>query len=153
MRSFKNSAKFTLIVIDISILILFALAIALPWLITWYVEIRNKDQGLPVVVMLTCYPSFPFAAASLFSLRGILKNVLNGLIFGDKNLKFMRVICLCCLGGSIITFVAGFYYMPFFVISIASAGCSLIVKVIKDIFNAELDSQRDKLYETVREEL
>ena len=153
MRDYKKSVKITFIVINIAIVVLFALAIALPWLVTWFVEVRHKDGGLPAVVMLTCYPSLPFAAVALFSLRKLLKNILNGLVFGDQNITALRKISICCACGAVITFIAGFYYLPFFVVSIASFGCALIVKALKDTFAAELDSRREELYNSVREEL
>lgn len=153
MRDYKKSVKFTYIIINISIVILFALAISLPWLVTWYVEVRHKDAGLPALVMLTCYPSLPFAVIALFSLRKLLKNILNGLVFGDQNLTALKKISICSLIGGFITFIAGFYYLPFFVVSIAALGCSLIVKVIKDVFAAELQQQREELYNSVRDEI
>ncbi len=149
----QKSLKFSLAIINISIVILFALAITLPWIITWFVEVRHKDAGLPAVVMLTCYPCVPFAAAALFYLRKLIKNCLGGLVFGDQNITALKVISICCLCGAAITLVAGYFYMPFYVVSIAAAGCSLVVKVIKDIFATELQSRREELYESVREEL
>ncbi len=153
MRDYKKSVKFTFVIINIAIIVLFALAIALPWLVTWFVEVRHKDAGLPAVVMLTCYPSLPFAAAVLFSLRKVLKNILNGLVFGDQNITALGNISVCCGCGAVITFIAGFYYLPFFVVSIAAAGCALIVKALKDTFAAELDNKREELYISVRDEL
>ena len=153
MRDYKKSVKFTFVVINIAIIVLFALAIALPWLVTWFVEVRHKDAGLPAVVMLTCYPSLPFAVAALFSLRKVLKNILNGLVFGDQNITALGTISVCCACGAVITFIAGFYYLPFFVVSIAAVGCALIVKALKDTFAAELDKKREELYISVRDEL
>ncbi len=153
MHNHKKSVKITYVIINLSIVVLFVLAIALPWLVTWFVEVRHKDQGLPVVVMLTCYPSLPFAAVALFSLRKLLKNILGGLVFGDQNLTCMKKISVCCLAGAGITFVAGFFYLPFFVVSLAAAGCALIVKATKDTFASELEHRREELYNYVREEL
>lgn len=153
MRDYKKSVKITYIIINLSIVVLFALAIALPWLVTWFVQVRQKDQGLPVVVMLTCYPSLPFAVVALFSLRKLLKNILAGLVFGDANLTCLKKIAVCCLAGAVITFIAGFYYLPFFVVSIAASGCALIIKAIKDTFAFELERRREELYNSVREEL
>lgn len=153
MSDYKKSVKFTLVVINISIILLFALAVTLPCIVTWFVEVRHKNAGLPALVMLTCYPSLPFAAISLFSLRKLLKNILNGLVFGDKNISALRNISICCACGAVITFIAGFFYLPFFVVSIAAFGCSVVVRALKDTFAAELQKQRDKLYESVRDEL
>lgn len=153
MSNCKKSVKTTYIIINISIFLLFALAASLPWLVTWYVEVRHKDAGLPALVMLICYPCLPFAAVALFSIRAILKNTLNGLVFGDRNITHLKRTVFCCVGGAVITFAAGFFYLPFFVVSIASAGCAVIVNVIKDILAAELESRREELYNSVRDEL
>lgn len=153
MNNYKKTVKITYLIINLSIIILFALAVALPWLVTWYVEIKHKNAGLPALVMLTCYPSFPFAVVALFSLRKLLKNILNGLVFGDNNITLFHRVTFCCLVGAGITFIAGFKYLPFFVVSIACVGCALIVKTINDVFAAELDRRREELYETVRENL
>ena len=152
MRS-EKSLKFSLAIINISIILLFALAVALPWLTTWYVEVRQKNAGLPTVVMLTCYPCLPLATIALFSIRKLLKNCLSGLVFGDQNITALKTVSICCLGGAIITLIAGNFYMPFFVVSIAAAGCALIVKVIKDLFAAELQSRREEMLESMRDEL
>ncbi len=153
MSGGKNSLKLSFVIINISIVLLFALAVILPWLVTWYVEVRQKDAGLPAVVMLTCYPCLPFAAIALFSLRKLLKNMLGGLVFGDQNIAALKKVCVCCLCDAVITLVAGYFYMPFYVVSIAAAGCALIVKTIKDVFAAELQSRREELYNSVRDEL
>ena len=153
MRDYKKSVKITLMIINLSIVLLFALAIFLPSMITNYTEVRGKDESLPTVVMLTSYPCFPFAAVALFSIRKLLKNILNGLVFGDQNIFILKKISLCCIGGSAITFIAGFFYLPFFAICIAAGGCAIIIKVIKDVFDAELQSRRDKMYEDMRNEI
>lgn len=151
MRDYKKSAKITLIVINISIFLLFALAVSLPWLVTWFVEVRHKDAGLPALVMLICYPCLPFATVALFSIRSLLKNVINGLVFCDKNTTALKRTCFCCIGGAVITFAAGFFYLPFFVVSIAALGCGIIINTVKNIFDFELQSRREELYNSMKE--
>lgn len=149
----EKSLKFTLYIITISIFVLFALAVTLPWIVTWLVEVKQKDPKLPSVAMITCYPCLPFATIALFSLRKFLKNCLNGLIFGDKNIVALRKVSFCCLCGAVITLIAGWFYPPFWVLSVASAGCALIVKCIKEIFVSELDAKREELLEDMGEKL
>ncbi|MDO4608276.1 MAG: hypothetical protein Q4B40_03695 [Clostridia bacterium] len=149
----KKSLKFSLIIITLSIIILFAIAVTLPWLVTWYVETKQKDAGLPTLIMLVCYPCLPFAAVALFSLRKLIKNCLGGLVFGDQNIRVLKTTAICCLAGAVITLVAGRFYIPFYFVSIAAAGCALIAKTTKDIFAAELEQKREELYESVKDEL
>lgn len=153
MRNYRKSTKLSLLIVNVSIILLFALAALLPWLVTWYVEVYNKDHGLPTVVMLTTYPCLPFMAATLFSLRKILKNILSGLIFGDKSINALRTVCVCCLACALITLVAGRYYMPFYVVSFAAAGFAVIINTVKNVFSAALEQQREDLYKSVRDEL
>lgn len=144
----QKSLKFSFVIINISIVLLFALAIILPSLVTWFVEIKHKDAGLPLVVMLTCYPSLPFATAALFCLRAFLKNCLKDLVFCTKNIFYLRVVTIACLCGAAITLVAGFFYLPFFVVSISSGGCALIVKIAKDIIDSKIEQKSDVVKES-----
>ena len=83
----------------------------------------------------------------------IFKNILNGLVFGDENISALKRTFICCIGGGVITFIAGFFYLPFFIVSISCFGCAVIVETIKDIFAAELHTRREELYKSVRDEL
>ncbi len=149
----KKSFVLSLIAINVLLVLFFIVTVTLPWIITWYVEVRNKDSGLPALIMLTCYPCVPFVGVSLFSLRKLIKNFIAGMVFGDQNIKMLKVSAICCACVSVITFLAGRYYMPFFAISLATAICALILKVVMDIFSAELAERREKLYESVKDEL
>lgn len=153
MHNYKKSVKFTLILVYVAIFLLFAMVVALPWIVTWYVEVRGKDAGLPAVIMLTCYPCVPPVAIALFALKSMLKNILNGLIFGDENIRSLNKIAVSSLICGVITAVAGYFYLPFYFVSLAAFGCAIIIKAIKDTFAAQLENQREKLYESVREEL
>ena len=152
MHNYKKSVKLTLTFTYIFMALLLALVIALPMLVTWYVEIKGRDQNLPATIMLICYPCVPFAATILFSLRRILLNVLSGLIFGDRNISLLKRITIC--GGAIafISLIAGHFYMPFYIVSALSAFCALAVKTVKDIFSAELANKREKIYEDIKED-
>ncbi len=149
----KKSFLISLIIIDIFIALFFVLIFALPWIVTWFVEFRHKDAGLPSLIMLVCYPCAPFVAAALFCLRRLVKNFIAGLIFGDKNIKMLMYTAISCAAITVLTFWAGGYYPPFYAIAFAAAGSGLIIKVIMDIFSAELNSRREELYESVKEEL
>ena len=149
----KKSLTFSLIVVYISIVALLSLAVALPWLVTWLVEVKHKNAGLPALIMLTCYPCLPFSIYALLNIKKVIKSCLSGLVFGDSNIASLKKVCLCSLAVAVITFVSAFFYPPFYVISLACAGCALSIKVTKDLFAAELEKRREELYETVREEL
>ncbi len=151
MHNYRKTVKLTLVITYISMMLLVAAVIALPSFITWYVEVKGRDQNLPAIVMLTCYPCAPFVGMALISVQKMLKCILSGIIFGDKNIRALKTLSFCCLGISLITLVAGIFYKPFFVVCLVMAFCSLSVKVIKEIFEFELQSRRDEIFEDMRE--
>lgn len=153
MESYKRPVRLALYMVYVFSVAVAVLAVTLPFIVTWYVETRGRDQTLPATIMLTCYPCLPFAAAILISLRRLLKNVLSGLLLGDKNLSLMRAIIISCFAITAITVAAGRQYTPFYIAAAAAAAGGLMFYTVKSIFNALLQKQREKDYEKIEEEL
>lgn len=153
MDSYKRSVKLALYMVYGFSLILIAVSVALPFIVTWYVETRGRDQTLPATIMLTCYPCLPFAAAILISLRRILKNVLSGLILGDKNLNLLRAVTISCFAITAITVAAGRQYTPFYIAAASAAAGGLTFFIVRCLFNALLQKQREKELEKIEESL
>lgn len=114
--------------------------IALPGLVTWYVEIKGRAQSLPTTIMLTCYPCVPFAVVALWSLRCMLRNILNERIFVPDNSKMLHRISWCCFAVMAIMLFSGRFYLPFYVCAIAAAFLGLILRVVKNLFTASEDA-------------
>lgn len=132
MSNYKKSAKISLAITYFFMFSLVVLTIGLPYGISWYVEVKGRSADLAATVMLTCYPCVPFAAVALFCLRRFLKNLINDTVFEGKKLYDLIYIAFCCLFSGIIMFIAGFFYMPFYISGGAAMFCALIVKVIYD---------------------
>lgn len=150
MHDYRVSVKITLGFVYTAIVLLAAFAVFMPFLVQWFVEIRHKDESLATAIMLTCYPCVPFAAALLFSLRALLKNVLEGLILGDKNNKYLKIIAFCCLFAGIIMVLGGFKYMPFWISGAAAIVGALIIWTVRSVFDSALQIQREKEFKSVR---
>ena len=90
MKNYRRSAKLSLFVTYVFMVALLLCVIFLPMIVTWYVEVKGRDQTLPTTIMLTCYPLVPFAAIVLFSLRRLLINLLSGLVIGEQNIKMLK---------------------------------------------------------------
>ncbi len=144
MRNYRKSAKLSLFVTHIFMILLLLCIIFLPMLVTWYVEVKGRDQTLPTTIMLTCYPLAPFAAIALFSIRRLLLNILDGLVLGDQNIKMLKRISICLICAGVIMLCVGHRYMPFYISGIAAAACSLIVSVIQNMFEAALQMQNEE---------
>ena len=153
MESYKKPLKAALYLVYIFGAILAALSVALPFIITWYVEARGRDQTLPATIMLTCYPCLPFAAAILISIRRLINNSLSGLILGDKNLSLLRATVISCFAITAITLAAGRQYRPFYIIAASAAACGLVFFVVRSLFGALLEKQREKDLEDIEENI
>ena len=86
----NKSLKAAIILTYIFMAILVVLVIALPMLVTWYVEIRGKSASLPTTMMVTCYPCAPFTGISLFCLKKLLKNAINDELFSLSSIRCLR---------------------------------------------------------------
>jgi len=106
--------------------ILVALVIALPMLVTWYVEIRGKSASLPTTMMVTCYPCAPFTGISLLCLRKLLKNAINDDLFSLSSIRSLKYIAVSCAVISVITLIAGRYYLPFYIVGATFAFLALL---------------------------
>lgn len=134
--------KLSIIFTNIFLCILAIFTIALPWAVTWYVETMGRSQSLPTTVMVTCYPCVPFAAASLVNLKRILKSVLNGELINSENINYLFNIAVCCLIISVITLIAGGFYLPFYIVGTTFAFVSLLLFTLRSIFLKELENDQ-----------
>ena len=136
-----NSIKFSIILTDIFILLIFAITIALPLLVTWYVEIKGRSASLPTTILVTCYPCAPFTAAILVYVTRLIKNALAGNVFSESSVGYLKRISLCGLVISLITLFAGRYYLPFYIVGATFAFLALIVFAFRSIFIVAKDSE------------
>ena len=82
------------------------------------------------------YPSSVFAAVILYSLLKLLFNIKNEKIFISKNVKYLSIVSLCCFIIAFITFIGGFFYMPFLFVAAAGSFTGMLLKVLKDIMQS-----------------
>ena len=144
MEGYKKPLKAALYLVYVFDVILAALAVSLPFIITWYVETRGRDQTLPVTVMLTCYPCLPFTAAIMVSVRRLIKNALSGLILGDKNLTLLKAAAISAFAVTAITLAAGRQYKPFYIVAFCAAACGFTFFIVKCLLDSLLQKQREK---------
>ena len=122
----NKSLKAAIILTYIFMAILVVLVIALPMLVTWYVEIRGRSASLPTTILVTCYPCAPFTGIALLCLRKLLKNALNDEIFSLSSIRCLKYISVACAVISVITLIAGRYYLPFYIVGATFAFLSLL---------------------------
>ncbi len=128
-----NHVKLSIILTNVCLGILIVFAAMLPWLVTWYVEIFGRNEGLATTIMVTCYPCAPFTAIILLALRKILKNIEQDKKHSTQNIKLLRYMSICCIIISLITFISGKYYLPFFIVGATFFFLAVIIFAFKSI--------------------
>ena len=149
MRSPQRSLRLSIIITDIFIGLLIVGAIALPWLVTWYVEFKHRAPSLPATVMLTCYPCAPFAMTVLILLRRVLKDIERGSVFTALNASRLKTVSVCCFAVTAVMLFSGRFYLPFYVCAICTAFIGLILRVMRDIILNK--TERDETAEEISE--
>ena len=91
----NKSLRIAHIITDLFFVILIILAIALPFLVTWYVEYKGRSESLFTTILVTCYPCVPFVGASLLFLRRLIKNARNDQTFSQSSIRCLKDISAC----------------------------------------------------------
>ena len=129
-----NSIKFSIMLTDIFLGLLIVVAATLPFLVTGYVEWKGRLESLATTIMVTCYPCAPFTWLTLFYLRKVLKNILKYDQTNPDNIKYLKYMSICCVIISLITLVAGRFYLPFFLVAGTFLFLALLIFVFRNIF-------------------
>ena len=134
-----KSVKLSLYLTDFIIALFCAAAIFLPRFTKWYITYMGRPANVRNVILAVCYTCLPFALLALFSLRRLLKNIMQGDTFVTDNIKRLNILFLCCVAAAVISFFSGYFYLPFYIISVAAAFFLLILRVIKNVFRSAIE--------------
>ena len=144
MWNLRKSVNLTLFITYLFMVALVVLTFTIPYIATWYVETMHRSEDLPTFVMVTYYPCVPFCAIVLWSLRRFLKNIKEGFIFTDVNRRQIRVVSICSMIVALITFVGGFYYNPFYIVSAAAAFFFLNARIVGNLIETVILKEKEK---------
>ena len=140
MWNSKKSATLSIIVCFAFVAILTAGLFFAPRAIEiWFCVYRGWDEnGTAIRDMLTLfsacfYPCAVFAYITLYSLLRLIFNIKKQEIFIYANVRYLRVISWCCFAVAAITFVGGFFYLPFCFVAVAAAFVGLMLRIVKNV--------------------
>lgn len=131
-----RSALLTLVALGILSAVLTLLAFTAPFLANWFVTTFHRPVGIVPVILTTFYAILPFAAGVLVCLWKLLCNILSEDVFTETNVRLLRTVGFLLFFATLIFAVAGFFYMPFFLLAVCAAFITLIVRVVKNCFAA-----------------
>ncbi|MBQ8028983.1 MAG: DUF2975 domain-containing protein [Clostridia bacterium] len=126
-----SSAKLTLAITYFFCgLLIFLLVFAKP-LVDWFFGLNRPEHSLTVLVSF--YICSASAVLALLNIIKLLKNIIKGEIFSEKNVSSLRILSWCCMFVSFVCFVSGFFYVPMWIFSLGAAFMMLILRVLKNV--------------------
>ncbi len=131
-----RSALVSLVSVGILGIVLSALAVFAPMLVSAFIERFERPESIYLPIVVTFYAILPFAAGVLVCLWKLLRNILAEAVFLRQNVRLLRAISFLLFFATIIFLAAGYFYMPFYLLAVCAAFMVLIVRVVKNCFAA-----------------
>ena len=105
---------------------------------------QRRLQALPLILLLFSVPAW----TALWQLRKILLNFRRSLVFEADTARHMRIASWCCFGAAAVCLTGGFFFPTLFVLALAAAFMGLIVRIVKNSFEAAI-RMKDELDLTI----
>ena len=151
MWNSKKSATLSIIVCFVLAVILVLLVILGPYIFEYYMMgYRGFAKGstslwsLKRTFSMCFYPSSIFAGGALYSLIKLLFNIRANNTFIPQNVKYLRVVSWCLIAVSILTFIGGLFYIPFFFVSAAAGFVGMLLRVVKNVMQSAVELKAEQ---------
>lgn len=131
-----RSALVSLVTVGALSAILLLLAVFGPMLVSAFIEHFDRPASIYLPIVATFYAILPFAAGVLICLWKLLGNILAEEVFIPQNVRLLRAISFLLFFATGVFAVAGYFYMPFYLLAVCAAFMVLIVRVVKNCFAA-----------------
>lgn len=128
----NKAVKLSLAAVGFFLLAAVGLAIAMPWLVRWYISWQTGRTA----ILIAYYACLPFALTALVCLWKLLRNIRAEQVFQEHNSRLMAVVSWCCAGVAVVTLASFRWYPPLIFITLSMAFLFLIVRVVRNCFLA-----------------
>ena len=139
----QRSAKITLWFSRFIALTVFALIFAMPTLVKWYDEFRTLQPGRPMAILICFYCCVPAVLYALWCMDRLLLSILDGLVFTQNNVSYVRRIRWCCAAVSLVCFPAALAYPPLIFLAVIMGFLALVVSVAKNVLAAAVEIREE----------
>ena len=150
MWNSKKSAQLSIVVCFILAVVLLGFVVAGHWIFELYMTAFRgfSPTGEAIKMLKTVfgccfYPSAVFAAIILYSLLKLLYNIKNDKVFIAQNVTYLRIVSWCCYVIALITFVGGFFYMPFMFVALAGGFVGMLLRVLKNVMQSAVSIREE----------
>ena len=115
----------------------------------WYLELRAiTDASIRTVLVVALYVESFFGWFLLVELYRLIRNIKRENVFVAQNVAILRVVSYLTLAIGVVGVIAGIKYLPFLFLAVAALFITLIVRVIKNVFQQAIE-MKDELDYTV----
>lgn len=146
----KNSVILSLGVCLVAAVFLTAGLFAGPWAVKmWFVVFRGWAEHSAAMTRMVrlfkiCfYPCAALGYVTLYSLIRLLFNIGNDTIFVKQNVRYLRRISWCCVAVSVVTLIAGFFYLPYLFVFVAAGFVGLLLRVVKNVMENAVELKEE----------
>ncbi len=150
MWNYKKSVKLSLFVCWFLSALLAVMLVAGPWIfelyMTGYRGFQANGEALERIKTtfgVCFYPSAVFAGMILYCLIKLLNNIKSENIFIEQNGKLLRIVSWCCFVIGAITFIGGFFYMPFMFVALAGGFVGMMLRVLKNVMQCAVEIREE----------
>ncbi|MBQ7459804.1 MAG: DUF2975 domain-containing protein [Oscillospiraceae bacterium] len=102
------------------------------WFSRWFFSAEGSRW---VFLMITVYSASIFAWICLYMLWRLTGNIRKGEVFVRENVTYLRAVSWCCAAVGVICLASVLYYLSFAFVAIAAGFMSLIVRIVKNVFD------------------
>lgn len=113
-----------------------ALAAAMPWLTSWYANLRHIRESGRIAILTAFYGCLPFALGALICLWRLLRNIQRERVFVADNGRLLALAGWCCAAAAAVTLGACRWYPPLAFLTVALSFSFLIIRVVRNCFTA-----------------
>lgn len=143
MWNTKKSASLSLFAVYLCMAAFVALLLFAPYLLKTYFEFTKRAEDVLTTALIGLYVSAPPIGAALLALLRLLNNIRVDKVFINQNVTLLRHISWDCFAVALVTFIVGFFYLPFFIVFAASAFIGLILRVVKNVMAAATEIKNE----------
>ena len=117
-------------------LLMGAMLIFCPAVLTWYQENRWLTYQGRWVLMLCFYGCAAFILPALWNVDRLLRDILRGSVFTEKNVRRIWRIVVCCAGVSLLCVPAAAAYTPLVMLVVIMVFLCLMVSAVASVMGA-----------------
>ncbi len=147
MWNSKKSVNLSLVVCAVTIICIVVISLfANNFAVNYfdYQQYNDHAQYIKYVAFITAfYPCSLLGILAVISLIRMLLRIKKDNPFCNENVKSLKFISWCCFIVALITFCCGFFYLPLFIITVASGFFGLILRVVKNVIQSAIEIREE----------